>query len=66
MFIDQNDDLNSEFDKIVDWNESKIVHKMINIVHVNFLSIVRLSSDDLKVEKMTRSNIDRHACANRK
>ena len=65
-FVDQNDNLNSKDDKIVDENESRIVHEMISIVHVNFFSTVRLSSDDFKIEKMTRSNIDRHACANRK
>ena len=65
-FVDQSDNLSSEDDKIVDENESKIVHEMVNIVHVNLLSIVRLNFDDLKTEKMTRSNIDRHACANRK
>ena len=65
-FVDQNDNLNSKNDKIVDENESKIVHEMINIVHVNFFFIVRLNSDDFKTEKMTRSNIDRHVCANRK
>ena len=64
--VDQSDNLNSKSDKIVDENESKIVHEMINTIHVNFLFTVRLSFDDLKAEKMTRSNIDRHACANRR
>ena len=65
-FVDQNDNLNSKNDKIVDWNEFKIVHEIIDIVYVNFFFIVRLNFDDFKIKKMIRSNIDRHVCANRK